>query len=98
MDQASLHDMACGTLLWLIGMALILGAVALLAYEDWYWLENGHWLGVQLQDLSDRTAVGSSWQGIGEIIQWIAELPASVVGLIVGVVFVRAGGDLSDGG
>ncbi len=97
MDQASLHDMVSGALLWLIGMALILSAVALLAYEDWYWLKNGHWLGVQLQDLSDRVPIGSSWPGIGKIIQWIAELPASVVGLLVGVAFVRAGGDISDG-
>jgi hypothetical protein len=80
-----------------VGVCVVLCGIGLLLYQCGLWLKDGHWTSIELQELWSRRPLKIDWAGLRQIIQWIIELPLSVVAFLLGTYLVWFGSETQEG-
>lgn len=62
-------------ILFIIFITLILGSIAVIIFQVYYFLKNGQWVPIAFTDLTDFSYVKNNWAGLYLLLEW---LPASI--------------------
>ena len=82
-----------------LGVCIILAALAIWAFQGYWWLKHGFWLPLTVNtvlDVQPETINSIEWHGIGLIVIWALEQPLAAAVMVLGMVVVVIG-EIPDG-
>lgn len=64
----------------------VISGLAILGWQVFYWLKNGAWLPLHFYDAFaylgidlKNVYIQNNWKGLGKIVQWLLNLPLSII-------------------